>query len=67
MHQHGGQVYLDGANLNAQVGFTSPGLIGADVSHLNFDAHHLGFDIFTCIIYIHMMFLTRFIMSQSFP
>lgn len=35
IHQHGGQVYLDGANMNAQVGLTSPGLIGADVSHLN--------------------------------
>ncbi|NLS13290.1 aminomethyl-transferring glycine dehydrogenase [Vibrio sp. SM6] len=35
VHQAGGQVYLDGANMNAQVGLTSPGLIGADVSHLN--------------------------------
>jgi glycine dehydrogenase len=35
IHEHGGQVYLDGANMNAQVGLTSPGLIGADVSHLN--------------------------------
>lgn len=35
VHERGGQVYLDGANLNAQVGFTSPGFIGADVSHLN--------------------------------
>lgn len=35
IHQHGGQVYLDGANMNAQVGVTSPGYIGADVSHLN--------------------------------
>ncbi|SEL66822.1 glycine dehydrogenase [Colwellia chukchiensis] len=35
IHQHGGQVYLDGANMNAQVGLTSPGYIGADVSHLN--------------------------------
>ena len=35
VHQHGGQIYLDGANLNAQVGLTSPGLIGSDVSHLN--------------------------------
>ncbi|WP_298772612.1 aminomethyl-transferring glycine dehydrogenase [uncultured Shewanella sp.] len=35
IHQHGGQVYLDGANMNAQVGITSPGFIGADVSHLN--------------------------------
>jgi glycine cleavage system P protein (glycine dehydrogenase) len=34
-HEHGGQVYLDGANMNAQVGITSPGFIGADVSHLN--------------------------------
>ena len=35
IHAHGGQVYLDGANMNAQVGVTSPGLIGSDVSHLN--------------------------------
>ena len=35
IHEHGGQVYLDGANMNAQVGLTSPGHIGADVSHLN--------------------------------
>lgn len=35
VHQHGGQVYLDGANMNAQVGLTSPGFIGADVSRLN--------------------------------
>ncbi len=35
VHQHGGQVYLDGANMNAQVGLTSPGAIGADVCHLN--------------------------------
>ena len=35
VHEHGGQVYLDGANMNAQVGVTSPGFIGADVSHLN--------------------------------
>ena len=35
IHAHGGQVYLDGANMNAQVGLTSPGFIGADVSHLN--------------------------------
>jgi glycine dehydrogenase len=35
VHQHGGQVYMDGANLNAQVGLTSPGNIGADVCHLN--------------------------------
>ena len=34
-HEHGGQVYMDGANMNAQVGLTSPGLIGADVCHLN--------------------------------
>ncbi len=34
-HQHGGQVYLDGANLNALVGLAQPGKIGADVSHLN--------------------------------
>ena len=35
VHRHGGQVYMDGANLNAQVGLTSPALIGADVSHMN--------------------------------
>jgi glycine dehydrogenase len=35
IHDHGGQVYMDGANMNAQVGLTSPGLIGADVCHLN--------------------------------
>ena len=35
IHAHGGQVYMDGANMNAQVGLTSPGGIGADVCHLN--------------------------------
>ena len=35
IHANGGQVYMDGANMNAQVGLTSPGLIGADVCHLN--------------------------------
>tara|TARA_B100001059_G_scaffold106449_1_gene106132 strand:+ start:407 stop:3292 length:2886 start_codon:yes stop_codon:yes gene_type:complete len=35
IHQHGGQVYMDGANLNAQVGLTRPADIGADVSHMN--------------------------------
>jgi len=35
IHSHGGQVYMDGANMNAQVGLTNPGLIGADVCHLN--------------------------------
>jgi glycine dehydrogenase len=35
IHSAGGQVYMDGANMNAQVGLTSPGLIGADVCHLN--------------------------------
>ncbi|WP_461108010.1 aminomethyl-transferring glycine dehydrogenase [Spirosoma koreense] len=35
IHQHGGQVYMDGANMNAQVGLTSPATIGADVCHLN--------------------------------
>lgn len=35
IHEHGGKVYMDGANLNAQVGLTSPGLIDADVCHLN--------------------------------
>jgi glycine dehydrogenase len=34
-HEHGGQVYMDGANLNAQVGLTSPAAIGADVCHMN--------------------------------
>ncbi len=34
-HAHGGQVYMDGANMNAQVGLCSPGDIGADVCHLN--------------------------------
>jgi len=35
IHNHGGQVYMDGANMNAQVGLTKPALIGADVCHLN--------------------------------
>jgi glycine dehydrogenase len=35
VHEHGGQVYMDGANMNAQVGLTSPALIGADVCHIN--------------------------------
>jgi glycine dehydrogenase len=35
VHQHGGQVYMDGANMNAQVGLTSPATIGADVCHIN--------------------------------
>ncbi|MCJ2376272.1 aminomethyl-transferring glycine dehydrogenase [Vibrio sp. ZSDZ34] len=35
VHEAGGQVYLDGANMNAQVGLTNPGFIGSDVSHLN--------------------------------
>src|SRR5688572_5718819 len=35
VHENGGQVYMDGANMNAQVGLTSPGHIGADVCHLN--------------------------------
>jgi glycine dehydrogenase len=35
IHENGGQVYMDGANMNAQVGLTSPGNIGADVCHLN--------------------------------
>jgi len=35
VHQNGGQVYMDGANMNAQLGLTSPGMIGADVCHLN--------------------------------
>lgn len=35
IHRNGGQVYMDGANMNAQVGLTNPGTIGADVCHLN--------------------------------
>ncbi|CAE6970996.1 gcvP [Symbiodinium sp. CCMP2456] len=35
VHENGGQVYMDGANMNAQLGLTSPGMIGADVCHLN--------------------------------
>jgi glycine dehydrogenase len=35
IHRHGGKVYMDGANMNAQVGLTNPALIGADVCHLN--------------------------------
>jgi glycine dehydrogenase len=35
VHQHGGQVYVDGANLNALVGIAKPGEFGGDVSHLN--------------------------------
>lgn len=35
IHDNGGQVYMDGANMNAQVGLTNPGIIGADVCHLN--------------------------------
>ncbi|MDO4229117.1 MAG: aminomethyl-transferring glycine dehydrogenase [Capnocytophaga sp.] len=35
IHKNGGQVYMDGANMNAQVGLTNPGVIGADVCHLN--------------------------------
>ncbi len=35
IHENGGQVYMDGANMNAQVGITNPGFIGADVCHLN--------------------------------
>ncbi|MDP1763711.1 MAG: aminomethyl-transferring glycine dehydrogenase [Sediminibacterium sp.] len=35
IHDNGGMVYMDGANMNAQVGLTSPGIIGADVCHLN--------------------------------
>jgi glycine dehydrogenase len=35
VHEHGGLVYMDGANLNAQVGLTSPAMIGADVCHIN--------------------------------
>jgi glycine dehydrogenase len=35
VHEHGGLVYMDGANMNAQIGLCSPGEIGADVCHLN--------------------------------
>ena len=35
VHENGGQIYMDGANMNAQVGLTNPGFIGADVCHLN--------------------------------
>ncbi len=35
IHKNGGQVYMDGANMNAQVGLTAPGFLGADVCHLN--------------------------------
>ncbi len=35
VHDHGGQVYMDGANMNAQVGYTNPAICGADVCHLN--------------------------------
>merc|ERR1719329_1085865 len=35
VHANGGQIYMDGANMNAQLGLTSPGIIGADVCHLN--------------------------------
>ncbi|MDP4281654.1 MAG: aminomethyl-transferring glycine dehydrogenase [Bacteroidota bacterium] len=35
IHENGGQVYMDGANMNAQVGLTNPGIIGADICHLN--------------------------------
>ncbi len=35
VHANGGQVYMDGANMNAQIGWTNPGVIGADVCHLN--------------------------------
>ncbi|MBN4066621.1 aminomethyl-transferring glycine dehydrogenase [Simkania negevensis] len=35
VHEHGGQVYLDGANLNAQMGLSSPGIVGADACHIN--------------------------------
>merc|ERR1712088_1044379 len=39
VHQAGGQVYLDGANMNAQVGLCRPGDYGSDVSHLNLTRH----------------------------
>jgi hypothetical protein len=39
VHQHGGQVYVDGANMNALVGVAAPGKFGGDVSHLNLHKH----------------------------
>ncbi|GAL27623.1 glycine dehydrogenase [Vibrio variabilis] len=47
VHEAGGQVYLDGANMNAQVGLTNPGFIGSDVSHLNL---HKTFCIHTVVV-----------------
>ena len=41
VHDHGGMVYMDGANMNAQVGLTNPGHIGADVCHLNLQKRHI--------------------------
>lgn len=45
-HECGGQVYMDGANLNAQCGLTSPGTCGADVCHLNMHKTFCGFPCF---------------------
>ena len=43
IHKNGGQVYMDGANMNAQVGTTNPFIIGADVCHLNLHKTYLQF------------------------
>lgn len=42
VHHYGGQVYMDGANMNAQIGYTSPGYLGADVCHLNLHKSFAG-------------------------
>lgn len=59
IHDAGGQVYMDGANMNAQVGLTSPGLIGADVCHLNlhktFCIPHGGGGPGSCILYFSVL------------
>ena len=56
IHAHGGQVYMDGANMNAQVGLTNPGIIGADVCHLNL---HKTFGIPHGYLLQHMVFLKK--------
>ena len=67
VHEAGGQVYMDGANMNAQVGLTSPGLIGADVCHLNlhktFCIPHGGGGPGTCLSHNKFCF---WVSSQSF-
>merc|ERR1712157_228857 len=55
VHDAGGQVYMDGANMNAQVGITSPGYIGADVCHLNL---HKTFCIPHGTYYIYLIGIT---------